>query len=213
MSENVNLKQIERKAWISYFDDGLWDIMLGLTLMFVGIPALLPNIFTSELRQDGASAVLMGLAFGIFWAGKRFITVPRLGRARFGQERKAKQRKTAAIYAISVLAGVIAFLLFLAQSTNPSSGASWLGSAGLVALGIGAWMMLVFSLGSYFMDFTRGYVVGALYVLGFSGTVLLHNPIMLLFAGGITLLMGLVVFIRFLQNYPIPAEAAPDDKV
>ncbi len=74
-------------------------------------------------------------------------------------------------------------------------------------------MMLVFSLGSYFMDFTRGYVIGPLYVLGFSGTVLLHNPIMLILAGAITLLMGLVVFIRFLQNYPIPAKAAPDDNV
>jgi len=142
---------------------------------------------------------------------RRFITVPRLGRARFGQERKAKQKRTAAIYGISVLAGVIAFLLFLAQSTSPSRGASWLGSAGLVAVGIGAWMMLVFSLGSYFMDFTRGYVIGALYVLGFSGTVLLHNPIMLLLAGAILLLMGLVVFIRFLRNYPIPAEAGSDN--
>ncbi len=213
MSADVNLKETERKAWTSYFQDGLWDIYFGLMLLVVGIPALLPDIFTSELRQIGAWVVLMGLAFVISWAGKRFITVPRLGHARFGRERKAKQKKTAAVYGISVLAGVIVFLLFLAQSTSPSRGIPWLGSAGLVALGIGAWMMLIFGLGSYFMDFPRGYVIGALYVLGFSGTVLLHNPIMFIVAGTIILLTGLVVLIRFLHKYPIPAEIGLDDKI
>jgi hypothetical protein len=46
-------------------------------------------------------------------------------------------------------------------------------------------------------------------VLAFSGTVLLHNPILFIMAGAVAVLMGLIVFIRFLRRYRIPSAGPP----
>lgn len=138
MSENVNLKQIERKAWTSFFQDGLWDILLGLSLLLLGIPDLFPRSFTSELRQNAAYVVFAALDLLIFWAGKRFVSVPRMGRVKFGAARKAKQTKAAVIYGISVVAGVIALLtIMLGLSSSPPAWVQWLGVRGFLALGFG----------------------------------------------------------------------------
>lgn len=205
MTTNINLKDVERKAWMSFFEDGLLDVFMGLNLLAVGIPALLPHFFVSELRQNAAYVALMVPALFVYWLGKRFITMPRMGRARFGPTRKSKQRKTAVLYSISVLAGLIVFLVFLMPTTGKSQGTPWSAPA-VFALGIGAWMLLILGLGSYFMDFTRGYVIAALYALAFSGTILLHNPIMSITAGAVAMLMGLIVFVRFLRRYRMPAQ-------
>jgi hypothetical protein len=212
MATDMDFRQIERKAWMSFFEDGLLDVFMGLNLLAVGIPGLLPSFFASELRQNAAYVALMVPALFVYWLGKRFITMPRIGRARFGPTRKSKQRKTAVLYSISVLAGLIVFLVFQMWTTGPSQGTPWSAPA-VIALGIGAWMLLILGLASYFMDFTRGYVVAALYALAFSGTILLHNPIMLITAGAVATLMGLIVFVRFLRRYRKPAKVGFENNV
>jgi len=210
MTISMDLKQLERKAWTSFFEDGLLDIFMGLVLLAVGVPAMLPGIFTSELSQDVAAGVLMVLALVAYWAGKRFITVPRTGRAEFGRARKSRQTKAAVIYAISAVVGVIVFLMtMLGLSSSPPGWVQRLGVEGFLALGIGGSMFLILGLGSYFTDYTRGYVIAALYALAFGGTVLIHNPITFIVAGILAVLMGLAVFVRFLQTHPKPAELEP----
>ena len=213
MTTNTDLKELERKAWTSFFQDGLLDILMGLALLAVPIPAMLPGIFTSELSQDAAAAVLMVLAILPYWGGKRFITVPRTGRAEFSRARKSRQTKAAVIYAISAVAGAIVFLItMLGLSSSPPAWAPRLGVSGFVALGIGGWMLLIVGLGSYFTDYTRGYVIAALYALAFGGKVLLHNPITFIIAGMLAVLMGLVVFVRFLRTHPKPSELEPSTR-
>ena len=41
MQPEINLKELERRAWRSVFQDGLWDIYLGLLLMAMAILTLL----------------------------------------------------------------------------------------------------------------------------------------------------------------------------
>jgi MFS family permease len=213
MTTNMNLRQIERKAWTSFFQDGLLDIFMGLVLLAVGIPAVLSNILTSELHQDAAAVVLMVLAFLPYWAGKRLITVPRIGRAKFSRERKSRQTKAAVIYAISVIVGVIVFLMvMLGLSSGPPTWVQRLGVDGFLALGIGGFMLFIMGLASYFTDFTRGYIIAALYALAFSGTVLLHNPIMFIIAGTLAVLMGVIVLIRFIREYPVAAQGPPSER-
>lgn len=213
MTTNINLKDMERKAWRSLFQDGLLDIFMGLVLLAVGIPAMLPGIFTSELWQNAGAAVLSVLALLFYWAGRRFITVPRLGRARFSEARKSRQTKAAVVYAISMVVGAVVFLMImLGLSPSPPGWVQRLGVPGFLALGIGGWMLLILGLGAYFTDFTRGYVIAELYALAFSGTVLLHNPIMFIVAGTLAVLMGAVVFIGFLRKYPAPAQGPPGQR-
>ncbi len=110
---NLDLKQLERRAWTSFFQDGLLDIFMGLALLAIGIPAMLPGLFGTELRQNAGAAVLMLFAFLPYWAGKRFMTVPRMGRAEFTRARKSRQTKVAMLYAVSVVAGVIVSLMVM----------------------------------------------------------------------------------------------------
>ena len=100
MNGSMDLKMLERNAWRSYHQDGLWDIYLGLLLWDL---ALLLNSsiewIESDLVRYLAYLVLIGGAFLIFWAGKRFITAPRLGRVKFGPARKRRQLHLALILA------------------------------------------------------------------------------------------------------------------
>ncbi len=205
MSQKINLKEIERKAYTSYHQDGLWDLYLGLLLAVMSISDLLFGNIESTLWRYAMYAVVIGLVYLIFWAGKKFITVPRMGLVKFGPARKVRQKKTAAIITISVLAGVIAMVLLLAVKSDPSGWEAVLEGRGLFAAGLGVWIAFIFSLGAYFMNFARLYVYGVFFALGFSGAILLDSPIMFFVAGCLILLPGLVIFIRFLRDYPQPA--------
>ena len=41
MSRKVDLREIERKTYLAYFQDGLWDILIGLFLLNFGFDMLL----------------------------------------------------------------------------------------------------------------------------------------------------------------------------
>jgi MFS family permease len=205
MTTNMDLRRIEHKAWTSFFQDGLLDMVLGLLLAMTGVAALPRDRVLSGSWQVGIYLALLVLCFAVFWLGKKHVTVRRLGRVRFGPSLRGKSRKSRAITALLVtvqVAVVVAGLNMMstdAVQSVPGGRALW-------ALVYGVWMMGVFSLASYWIDFTRGYVIGVLYALGFSGTMLLDSPMMFVVAGAVILLMGLVVFVRFLREYPVPEE-------
>jgi hypothetical protein len=204
---DINLKQLERKAWGSSFQDGLLDIYLGLLLVVLSIPELLPGVFTSALGQYAARVVLMLLASLFYWMAKRCVSSPRMGRARFGPARQSRRRRAVVLYGISALGLALTFLLILAWMGARSAGQEpWLGVRELFALGLGVWVMLFFGLGSYLMDFSRGHLIGVLYALAFGGTILLDEPALFSICGAILVLVGLAVFVRFLRTYPKPPE-------
>lgn len=71
---------------------------------------------------------------------------------------------------------------------------------------------LVFGLLAYYMDFRRLYAYGLLFAMpellrGLFGKP--TGPIVPTVSGIVILLVGLVVFMRFLRKYPLPAEGLP----
>ena len=123
-----------------------------------------------------------------------------------------RQKKAVALFGISALVGVIVFLIFVAVGASLSGDVPPLGMREIFAFGVGAWMMLILGLGSNFTDFARGYVIAVCYALGFSGTVLMSNPRVFLVPGSVIVLMGLVVFTRFLRKYPTaPRQSATNN--
>jgi hypothetical protein len=213
MSTNVNLEKLERKAWTSYFQDGLWDIYLGLLLLAMAIWALFSDVGFSESL---GMAILIGLevlAMLVLWAGKKIITVPRMGRVKFGPKRKIKLSWIMVILFISVLGGAGVFVAALAMRGNRLE---WLNAAFFLPA---AWVvnaMVVFSLGAYFLDFSRLYLIGVLYALPVPLDMMFHEfaDIDLSFiAFGVPamviLIVGLVMFVRFLREYPPPTEGPP----
>jgi len=196
MSQDINLKELELKAWTSYFQDGLWDIFMGLLMLTMGIRGLTDNVW---FTLGVGAAVLVSLV------GKKFITVPRIGRVKFGPARKAKQRKLMAVVGIAVIATLILLLTTLLGLDTPQA---------VVAPILVICIALVFGLMAYYMDFRRLYAYGLLFAISMALWETLEepiDPIAFSVSGGIALLIGLVVFIRFLRKYPKTAEGPPSE--
>lgn len=194
MTQDINLKELELKAWTSYFQDGLWDIFMGLLMLTMGIRGLTDNVW---FTLGVGAAVLVSLV------GKKFITVPRIGRVKFGPARKAKQRKLMAVVGIAVLATLILLLTTLLGLDTPQA---------VVAPILVICIALVFGLMAYYMDFGRLYAYGLLFAISMALWETFEEPIgpiAFSVSGGIALLIGLVVLIRFLRKYPKTAEGPP----
>jgi hypothetical protein len=192
MTVKIDLKKIEKKAWKSYHQDGLWDIFLGLT----GTTYLLSYI------------LILIAAFIIFYGGKKYITIPRLGRAGFGIERKSKTKKTSIILTISVILGFIVFII-AATDVLPIIEKIHFGA---IVFGINA--IIVFSLMAYYLDFNRLYLYGWFFGASIALSEISYNYVGYtydniigfgLFAG-IMIIIGLAYLIRFIQKYPNPSE-------
>jgi hypothetical protein len=214
MATDLDLKQLERKAFRSTFQDGLWDIFLGLLLLNMGGGTLLGGSGMSPLWSMVVLTVFAGLVLLVFWAGKKYITTPRIGSVEFGPQRKSKLKRVRAVLFLSVLMGVLTFLW---------GWAAWSGRLPylLAELPIPAYVwavqcLAVFSVAAYFMDVTRFYLYGVLYALPFPlGILLARNTdlsgihsMALTFgsAGGIMVVIGVLLFIRFVRRHPKPAE-------
>lgn len=214
MSQRIDLKEIERKAWRSFYQDGLWDIFLGLLLLAMAISALLSDIGASEPVQYGIMIALEALAILVLFVGKRLITVPRMGRVKFGPKRRRRLSKVSVILAISVLAGVV---LFVAAQAVRGNLLEWMTLEFIFPAGWVVNCLVVFGLMAYFLDFSRLYVIGVMYAIAVPLDILQREftSIDLTFAAfgvpaAVILLMGAVVFARFLRDYPLPTEGALD---
>jgi hypothetical protein len=217
MSTQLNLKEIERKAFRSTYQDGIWDMYYGLIVMVISIFVYRP--------ADGYSPVnillcvlLMGAAYGLFWAGKRFITLPRMGRVRFGEVRKRKARTLAIIMGVFVLVqvalvGITAYGWFrpdaIARVSGPITGRiSGLLVVALIGSLIVGTSMIV---STYFTDFTRGYYISIVMALAVFLMIYLNQPVYPIILGALIILPGLVLFIRFLKMYPLHRQDESND--
>ena len=103
MSQQISLKDLERRAFRSTFQDGLWDIFLGLLLLNMGGGTLLGGSGISPVWSMVALTAFAGAVLLFFWAGKKFFTTPRLGSVEFGPQRKSKLKRVRVVLFLSVL--------------------------------------------------------------------------------------------------------------
>ena len=213
MSEKLNLKELERKAWRSVFDDGLWDIYLGLLLALMGVSAFMDRMDLTEVVHMSIYIGLLIIVMLAMWVAKRFITVPRLGRVKFGAERQKSRKRTSLVLFASVVFGFILFLVVGGIARGDiSRDLPW------DVLLPAAWalnMLLVFGLGGYFLEFERLYFIGVVYAIVLPLDFLLRNmseirlaPYLFVIAGFIIVAVGVKYLRRFLQNYPVIQEEA-----
>ncbi len=211
-----NLTEIEKKAYRSTFQDGLWDIFLGSQLLILSISALLSNIGTTKKLHMGVLIVLQILIVLAFTIGKKRITIPRMGFVKFGPKRKRKITKSRIILLISVLAGFVVFLIasaFIQSNPSDRSKLLLLAPVGWVANSI-----VVFSLLAYYMDFTRLYLYGVLFALPvpFDAAIkqftnLNLSPVAFAVPGIAMLTVGTALLVRFLHDYPADIKEVYND--
>ncbi|UCC40490.1 MAG: hypothetical protein JSV96_03325 [Candidatus Aminicenantes bacterium] len=213
--EQLNFKTLEKKAFRSFFKDGIYDVFLGLILLSLGLPLILNEFGLIDYETITMPLLIPFIlnigALAFFIIGKKYITTPRLGIVRFGKTRKRKMTHIKLLLAISVLFGVIAFFLSLLK-VLPVGGETGIPLSGVI---FGIQAILVFSLMAYFMDFTRLYPYAFLFAISLPLTFWLKkNAVMTYpslwvfsFTAGPMLVVGWVLFIRFLHQYPREGKA------
>ena len=210
----INLKELERKAFLSTYQDGLLDMYLGLIVICMSFFLYRPATGYSPLNIVLMLAC-MAVACALFLAGKKFITLPRMGQVKFG-EKRARRKKTMALVLGVVVLIQVAFLGIQSIGwRNPEFGATLnaflqeknamdLAVATLGSLFVGPSMILI----AYFMDFLRGYFIAVMIALAVFLMIYLNQPIYAIIIGILIAVPGVVLFLRFLHKYPLHKEKA-----
>jgi hypothetical protein len=215
MTNHLNLKEVERKAFRATYQDGLWDLYFGVIVICMSIFVYHPASGYSLLNIILAMSAI-GVAYTLFWAGKKFITLPRMGQVKFGAQRKRRKLIMAIVLSGVVLVQVLFFLLTLLVWANPEWSARYksllpdrdimdLIVASVGALMVGPSMILV----AYFRDFPRGYFIAIMIAIAVFLMIYLNQPVYPIIIGLLIALPGLVLFMRFLKKYPLHREEAP----
>ncbi len=189
--QNLDLGQIERRAWQSYHQDGLMDIAFGVLLLFVFAGSVAD-------RYRWVAYLLLLLVGPALAISKRLVTAPRMGAVEFGPVRKA--RKLSVVLFIAAMVGATALVPVVL------GGYGWLRAHPVaVGVGLGFMVLLAFSAVAYWLDLRRMYAVGLLFGGAFTLTELLDTPVPFLVAGSLVALSGAVRLVAFLRRYPKPS--------
>jgi len=188
MQTDIDLKQIQRKVYISYFQDGLWDILLGIFM--VGWGLMVTYDFVAVMGGIWVAFYLIVLGL------KRWLTYPRAGYIKISEVRK-QQIRMVILGVVLLLLGLSAFFVF-AVNNRPA----WFSEYFMFLFGV--MMTVVIAALGYWWKVKRWYGYAALVFMAFCVHQWLDAPINVSFMvpGGIAGLYGIVLLIRFLRKYP-----------
>jgi hypothetical protein len=202
MTPEMNLKELERKAWTAYFDDGILDITVGLFILAFGIGM--------TTHYSGLAAFAWMVIF-FFAAAKKSITFPRVGLVKFSPEREERMKKETSFFVIFFsITALIGLAFFLVLSAGiPQSVKTLVGEMALVGyqLIIAAGICLV----GYWKQIRRFYGYTGFLLIAIVAGMLFDipgvNPLAIMryqftATGVIILLTGLFVLARFFKRYP-----------
>ncbi|MDH4300300.1 MAG: hypothetical protein OEV57_02855 [Dehalococcoidia bacterium] len=194
MATDVNLKEIQRKVYMSFFQDGLWDIFLGLCVVEWGL-----GMFTDLAYLSGV--FFIGTYFAVFGI-KRWLTYPRIGYVRFSATRVREIKgRFFILLTVTALLGVGVSVLW---GIGPRP--QWLVHYFPLMLNGMAAALVCF--GAYWVRVNRFYLHAALIFLGavFHLWLGIRWGFGFIGAGGIIVLIGLALLVSFLRKYPRMAE-------
>jgi len=210
MGEKMDLNALEKKAWTSYFQDGLWEIVLGTMLSVSVLSCALEYAGVADMTRIAIyMPLLVVLPALIFTAGKKYITAPRLGIAKFSQRRQKSLFKLmaaiAATFSVNLLVWGIS--VWYPEVTMGNYGLA------LVVFDI----LAPFCLLAYYMDYNGFYIVAVLmvspefiiYVLKNYTSFAYYFVVAYGIPAAILIAIGSVALIRFMRKYDIPKET-PD---
>jgi len=203
----INLKEIERKAYLSYHQDGLLDIFIGMFIFAFGLYILSESDFP-------IIAVLPALLVPVWASVKKKITYPRIGYVKFGKSTKTRRTKSMLLLS-GVLTLLLGFGVFLTITLRRGPLPLWLivmGAYGMIIAG--GIVAAILGVVAYINGINRLYVYAAMFFAMYStGHFLVIIPgfdafqkiaVVNIPLGVIILGYGLYLLSRFLHEHPIP---------
>jgi hypothetical protein len=187
---DVNLKEIQRKVYMTFFQDGLWDIFLGFFVLAWGFAILTDGTYLPGI-------MFIALYFAVWGIKKRF-TYPRIGYVRFSAT--SRRRITGSFVIIGtvvLLLGAIAAALW-GIGRRPQ----WL--ADHFPLIFNGMLAAIVFFVAYWARVNRFYLYAALIFLGavFHLWIGIQWEFGFIGAGSIIVLTGLGILVSFLRKYP-----------
>lgn len=209
ITENIDLKEIEKKTWRSTLEDGLLDIYFGLLVLSIGmgitLDDLLPEPFNAIIT---IIFMIIGLIF--FLLGKKYITQPRLGVVKLGLKTKSRKIKTIIVLSIN---SIILLIIFIIRFVNPELRLIIPGYLDGLITGL-LFITVPLCFAAYFLQYPRLYfiaiMVGLSFFLSDIFSIFILEPFDALIAFVLTssavILMGIISLIKFIQKYPLHKE-------
>ena len=197
MKNEVNLKEIERRAFLNYHKDGILDIYLGMGIAFTSV--IFFNLFPGMMGIP----VLLPILYA---ASKKQFTIPRLGYVKFNEKTgRARNSTTLAVLLgiISLLAGIFVFKSQIATGTSFVEPLilNWQITIAVLLLGI-------FSLFGYVTELKRMYLYAIVSFVVFTSGLILPMPgyLLIITVGGVVCLNGIIHLYKFTNQYPLEHE-------
>jgi hypothetical protein len=210
MNSQPDLKEIERKAYMSYHQDGLLDMFAGLFVLGYGV-----GIYMDIAWEFGfgtiVPAIVITTVLPIWIAAKRRITMPRIGFVKFGPG--GGTTKLMAIFIGLAVAGLGVFSVFTLAASQSGS-RQWLDlifKNGMLIVVFGS--LAVCILFGHSMGLKRLYAYGLLAMI----TLVIGHFMGLFFAyilmafGTTVTVAGFALLIRFVRKYPLQGGKAIAD--
>ncbi|MGD8507129.1 MAG: hypothetical protein PVF15_10785 [Candidatus Bathyarchaeota archaeon] len=199
-----SLREVEKRTYMSYHQDGLVDIFVGVYILSFALGILLFTVteFSTWFILPAIFPAIMG---PIWISAKKRITMPRIGYVKFGTR---GANKLMAIFIGLVVAGLGTFMVFGLAASRGQGWALTLRNLiiqnGMIIIGISA--AVVSSLFAYTMGLKRLYAYGLLTLaLVLPGHfIAIPFEYFLLTIGLVVLVNGFVLLIQFIRKHPLP---------
>lgn len=194
---NINLKNLERKAYLSYHQDGILDFFIGFNILLFGLWILADMVYLA--------GAFVAISTPIYAQMKKQITIPRLGYVKFSPSRTAKSQKTILLL---VIAGFLAFIpgvfLFVTTDMGIQAPIQFLIDYGMIVIGV-AGMVLITAV-AYLTELQRLNAYAVLFLVLFMSGHFLSYPFAyyLIALGTAILVSGAYLLINFQRRYPLP---------
>ncbi|KPK88653.1 hypothetical protein AMJ80_10820 [bacterium SM23_31] len=204
MTQKINLKALERKAWTSNFQDGIADIGIGLMFVLASICMIFSDIRFYLYLLYLIPVLLIVLA-------KKFITIPRMGFVKYSRERN---RKRYILYSVMTISIVIFLLITVLAKKSLFPGVT----SGAVVVSTIVFIICISI--AFFLNFNRMYVYAFLITASFILSEIIIAKTGVISSGGyaylipsvVMIALGIVYLYKFLRKYPLPAEGVENDE-
>jgi len=192
MRPETDPKKIQRMVYMTFFRDGLWDVVLGLFLLGWGFTIL----FDVPWLPSATFVAFFWIALGL----KQRITYPRIGYAKPAEQRKQMSRIVIA-GAVTLLLGIMVFLITI-TSGMPQFLQNYFEFL------FGSMIAIAIALIAYWWRIYRWYLYAGMVFLFFVFNQWsdLSFSLSFIMPGGIFTLCGLNILYRFLRKYPMISE-------
>jgi hypothetical protein len=199
MSQSADFRKLEQKAYLSYHQDGLIDLIIGSIVLCIAI---------SEATDSSIWNLIALLLIFAYMPLKRRITFPRLGYVKFNVKRGGVNMLLAGVVAIGVLVISLVSILVLLLSGKSSSSPLILAMRQSPLIVYALLGFIGFGLAGLVLRLPRLFLYALLSLAMMISGHLLNLPLWLplLILGGTILAIGAVLLIGFLRRYPIAEE-------